>query len=206
MDEEKAIQIITAHQHIGYQFFERTLEIIIALVVLIVCSPLLLVAIIGRFIEDGSPIFYTQTRAGKDNTIFNVYKLRSMKKDAEKNGVQWADKRDARTTAFGRLLRKTHIDELPQMWNVLRGDIALIGPRPERPEIIAELEKTIPYYSLRHSVKPGFTGWAQIKFRYARTVLDSQEKFEYDLYYLLNKNPLLDFGILVKTIQIIFTH
>jgi lipopolysaccharide/colanic/teichoic acid biosynthesis glycosyltransferase len=109
-------------------------------------------------------------------------------------------------TRVGRILRKTHLDDVPQMINILKGDIALIGPRPERPEFVHELEKAIPYYFLRHTVKPGFTGWAQIKFRYARNIDDAKEKFEYDLFYLLKRNPLLNLGITLKTVQIIFTH
>ena len=211
MDETMAISMITTQQHIGYKILERIVEISIAVFVLIVTSPFLFLVIIARLIEDGTPIFYTQRRVGKNGNIFSLYKLRSMKAlsadgSAETNGAQWATQKDMRITRVGAVLRKTHIDEIPQMINILRGDLALIGPRPERPEIVQELEKQIPYYTLRHSIKPGFTGWAQIKFRYARTIIDSQEKFEYDLYYLLNKNPLLDFGILIKTIQIIFTH
>ncbi|MEZ4114028.1 MAG: sugar transferase [Candidatus Paceibacterota bacterium] len=149
---------------------------------------------------------YKQKRVGKDSEHFLIWKLQSMKQNAEKNGAVWAEEKDSRITRFGKILRKLHIDEIPQMINVLKGDINLVGPRPERPEFVEKLEKEIPYYFLRHSITPGFTGWAQIKYRYARTVDDSQDKFEYDLYYLKNRNVFLDFGIIIKTIQIIFTH
>jgi lipopolysaccharide/colanic/teichoic acid biosynthesis glycosyltransferase len=129
-----------------------------------------------------------------------------MRKDAEKDGAQWAAHNDSRVTRVGAILRKTHIDEIPQLWNIIKGDLALVGPRPERPEFVEKLKQEIPYYFLRHIVKPGFTGWAQIKYRYARTVDDSREKFEYDLYYIKNRSLLLDLGIVVKTVQIIFTH
>jgi len=129
-----------------------------------------------------------------------------MRTDAEKGGAQWADKEDSRVTRFGKFLRKSHLDEIPQMINVFMGDMSVIGPRPERPEFVETLEREIPLYDLRHIIKPGFTGWAQVRFRYARTVSESREKFEYDLYYIKNKSFILDAGILLKTIQIIVTH
>ena len=129
-----------------------------------------------------------------------------MTRDAEKDGAKWAEKSDSRVTRVGKILRKTHIDEIPQMWNILKGDLALVGPRPERPEFVTMLEKEVPYYFLRHTIKPGFTGWAQVKFRYARTLDDSRTKFEYDLYYMKNRNIFMDLGIIIKTAQIIFTH
>jgi lipopolysaccharide/colanic/teichoic acid biosynthesis glycosyltransferase len=206
MTDEMAITIMTRHDNGAVQFIYRLFEIIFALFILIITSPFLLIAIIARLIEDGSPIFFNHDRVGKNGKIFTVYKLRSMKKNAEEHGAVWADEKDHRVTTLGKILRKTHIDEVPQMWNIIKGDIALVGPRPERPEFVSQLEQQIPYYFLRHTVRPGFTGWAQIKYRYARTVLDTQEKFEFDLYYLKNKNPLLDIGIVLKTLQIIFTH
>jgi exopolysaccharide biosynthesis polyprenyl glycosylphosphotransferase len=206
MTNQKAIELMTNRTTPAQRAIYRVFEIIIAVLVLIISSPFLLIAIIARYIEDGSPVFYSQTRVGKGGSIFHIYKIRSMKKQAEQYGALWAEKNDQRITKLGRILRTTHIDEIPQMWNVIRGDLALIGPRAERPEFVATLEKEIPYYYLRHTIRPGFTGWAQIKFRYARTVDDSREKFEYDLYYLKNKHPLLDMGIILKTLQIIFTH
>ena len=126
--------------------------------------------------------------------------------DSEMNGAVWANKNDGRITPVGKIIRKLHIDEIPQMINILKGDISLVGPRPERPEFVTKLEATVPHYELRHIIRPGFTGWAQIKYRYASTMEDSKEKFEFDLYYIKNKNIFLDFAIILKTIQIIFTH
>jgi len=206
ISNEHATTIMTRHDNKALHFFTRVIEIMVALFVLIITSPFLLIAIIARLIEDGRPIFYTHTRVGKNGTLFTMYKLRSMVKEAEKGGAVWADKRDLRITPLGNILRKTHIDEIPQMVNVIKGDLALVGPRPERPEFVSQLEQHIPYYFLRHTIRPGFTGWAQIKYRYARTVDDAKEKFEYDLYYLKNRTPLLDLGIVLKTLQIIFTH
>ena len=127
-----------------------------------------------------------------------------MIKDAEKTGAVWAEREDPRVTKVGKILRRLHLDEIPQMINVLKGDISLVGPRPERPEFVAQLEKEVPYYHIRHLIKPGFTGWAQIKFRYGRSVIDSFEKFQYDLYYLKNRSLFLDFRILLKTFQLFF--
>jgi len=206
MTEEKALSYMKSRHNVGLHFLYRIVEIVFAVVVLIITLPFMLVAIIARLIEDGTPIFYSQKRVGKNGTLFDAYKLRSMHKDAEKSGAQWATAADSRITRVGKILRKTHLDEVPQMWNIIKGDIALVGPRPERPEFVTELESTIPYYFLRHTIRPGFTGWAQIKYRYARTTDDSREKFEYDLYYIKNKHPLLDVGIVLKTVQIIFTH
>lgn len=206
MSDQIALDVLSSNHFRGNRFFTRALEILIASIVLIVTAPIILLAAIAIYLEDGSPIFYGQTRVGKNNASFIIYKLRSMKKRAEKLGAQWAEETDPRITRVGKILRKTHIDEIPQMYNIIRGDLALIGPRAERPEFVAELEKHIPYYYLRHTIRPGFTGWAQIKYRYARSIADSKEKFEYDLYYIRNKNILLDIGISLKTIQIIFTH
>jgi lipopolysaccharide/colanic/teichoic acid biosynthesis glycosyltransferase len=206
MTDEMAITLMTRHDNKAVQFFYRIVEIIFASLILIITSPFLLIAIIARLIEDGTPVFYSQKRVGKNGKLFSVYKLRSMTKDAEKDGAVWADHKDTRITTLGNILRKTHIDEVPQMLNIIKGDIALVGPRPERPEFVSQLEKQIPYYFLRHTIRPGFTGWAQIKYRYARTIDDAKEKFEYDLYYIKNRNALLDVGIVLKTLQIIFTH
>jgi lipopolysaccharide/colanic/teichoic acid biosynthesis glycosyltransferase len=206
LTDEKAIEIITGHESAGIKLLDRIIEIIVASFVFIVTLPIVLIAMICIYLEDSGPVIYKQARVGLRGKNFFIYKLRSMKKNAEAEGIKWAEKNDARITKVGGVLRKLHIDEIPQMINILKGDLSLIGPRPERPELVAELEQKIPYYFLRHTVKPGFTGWAQIKYRYARSINDSKEKFEYDLYYLLHKNPLLDVGILIKTIQIIFTH
>ena len=122
----------------------------------------------------------------------------------EKTGPVWAKEKDPRITKVGKFIREAHLDELPQMLNVLKGELSLVGPRPERPEFVEQLGKEIPHYHIRHLIRPGFTGWAQLKFRYGRSVMDSQEKFQYDLYYLKNRSFFLDIGILLKTFQLFF--
>jgi len=206
LNENIAMQLASKRISFSNWLFKKVFDRFVAILVLIVTSPVLILASILILLEDGGPIIYTQDRTGKNLKTFKLYKLRSMKKDAEKNGAQWADQKDSRVTFIGRIIRKLHIDEIPQMYNILKGDLALVGPRPERPEFVQNLEKDIPYYFLRHTIKPGFTGWAQIKFRYARTIEETEKKFEYDLYYIKNRNLLFDIGIIFKTIQIIFTH
>lgn len=207
MNDELASRIASRRERHSYEAARRVLEILFSAGVLIATSPFVLIACIAKRLEDGGPaILKTHLRVGKNGKYFHAYKIRSMIVDADKSGMQWTSEHDPRITPVGRILRKLHIDEVPQFWNVLKGDMALVGPRPEQPKFVTELEKEIPYYHLRSTVTPGFTGWAQIKFRYARTVSDSSKKWEYDLYYLMNRNLLLDIGIVLKTIQIIFTH
>ena len=207
MTDERAMDIISRQENVGYKAIRRFAEIVVAILVLVISSPIVILAMIAIVLETGGPVIYHQTRVGKNGRLFTLYKLRSMVHNAEKDtGAVWAETRDPRVTRIGRIIRKLHIDEIPQMWNMLIGDIALVGPRPERPEFVEQLERDIPFYYLRHIQKPGFTGWGQIKFRYARSVLDSREKFKYDLFYLANRSLLLDLGIVFKTIQIIFTH
>jgi lipopolysaccharide/colanic/teichoic acid biosynthesis glycosyltransferase len=189
-----------------YYAISRIISIVFAIVVLIVTSPICLAIMIAMKIEDGGPIIFKNDRVGLNGKVFYLYKFRSMIVNAEKNGAEWAKVNDSRITKVGAITRKLHVDEIPQMINLLKGDLTLVGPRPERPDFVADLEKQIPYYFMRHTIKPGFTGWAQIKFRYARTIMDSQEKFEYDLYYIKNRNFFLDIGIILKTAQIVFTH
>lgn len=212
IDQKWIFSNIYPKEDTAYNIIRKIMDIIIALAILIISSPLLILAIIARIIEDGRPIFIKQQRIGKDGKIFSLHKIRSMTAifpnglAEENNKPKWATKNDARITRIGQILRKTHIDEIPQMINILKGNITLVGPRPEHPLFVSELEETIPHYKLRHIVKPGFTGWAQIKYRYARTEEDSKDKFEYDMYYIKNRNIFLDIGIIIKTIQIIFTH
>lgn len=206
MTNERALAYLNGRVPSAVYMIYRLFEIIGASLVLIITSPFLALGALATWIEDGGPVLYCQPRVGKDGKLFRMYKLRSMRVDAEAHGALWADTKDRRITRAGRILRKTHLDEVPQMYNIIKGDLAAIGPRAERPAFVEELERQIPYYYLRHTIKPGFTGWAQIKYRYARSIADSKEKFEYDLYYLKNHSPLLDIGILLKTLQIIFTH
>jgi len=192
-------------EKIFYDKLKRTLDIILAAIVIAATLPFWILIAIFIKLEDRGPIIYTQERVGKDGKPFPLLKFRSMEPEAEKKtGPLWAEEKDRRATKVGAFLRRIHLDELPQMINVLRGEISLVGPRPERPEFIRQLGKEISHYQLRHIIKPGFTGWAQIKFRYGRSVMDSQEKFQYDLYYLKNRSLLLDLGILLKTFQLFF--
>ncbi len=189
-----------------YDFIIRMIDIIFSILILIIFSPFLLISSIFIYFYDHGPIFYTQDRVGLNGKIFKFYKLRSMVINSDKDGTVWTAKNDTRITPVGRIIRKLHIDEIPQMINIIKGDLAFIGPRPEWVEFVKTFEKTIPHYEIRHIVRPGFTGWAQIKYQYAHNLEDSKEKFQYDLYYIKNKNIFLDFGIVLKTIQIIFTH
>ncbi|MCE9585346.1 exopolysaccharide biosynthesis polyprenyl glycosylphosphotransferase [Candidatus Nomurabacteria bacterium] len=206
MDNEIALNILENKKNIVFNSIKRLTDIIFSITILIITLPVTIITALLIFIEDRKNIFYKQIRVGYKKKKFNIIKFRSMNINAEKNGAVWAIEKDPRTTFVGKIIRKLHIDEIPQMINILKGDISLIGPRPERPEFVEILEKEIPFYFLRQTIKPGFTGWAQIKFRYARSVVDSREKFEYDLYYINNWNLFLDLGILIKTIQIIFSH
>lgn len=183
---------------------KRIFDLLFASLLLILTFPLWGIIALSIKIEDRGQIFYRQRRIGKDRKTFWLWKFRSMRQDAEKKGAVWAKDKDSRITKIGKILRYTHTDELPQTINVLKGDISLVGPRPERPEFVKTLEKEVPFYHLRHLIKPGITGWNQIKFKYARTIEDSLEKLEYDLYYLKNRNLLLDCGILLKTFQSFF--
>ncbi|MES2416408.1 MAG: exopolysaccharide biosynthesis polyprenyl glycosylphosphotransferase [Patescibacteria group bacterium] len=211
MNDTLALNIIENRRNFLYNSMKRFIDILFSSLLLVTTLPITLLAMLARYLEDGRPFFIRQKRIGKTGRIFTLYKLRSMQAlapdgSAEIAGVQWASENDPRITPVGKIIRKLHIDEIPQMFNILRGDITIVGPRPERPEFVSMLEKEIPYYFLRHTIKPGFTGWAQIKYRYARTIEDSKEKFEYDLYYIKNRNFFLDMGIIVRTVQIIFTH
>jgi len=187
-----------------YDKMKRFNDVILASLIIMITSPLWLIFAFLIKSEDKGSIFYKQKRVSKDGTIFWLIKFRSMKVDAENGKAKWAEKNDSRITKIGKFLRKIHLDELPQMINVLKGDISLVGPRPERPEFVKKLEKEIPHYQLRHIIRPGFTGWAQIKFRYGRTIEDSHEKFQYDLYYIKNRSLFLDLGVLLKTFQLFF--
>lgn len=184
---------------------KRSLDILAATVLLIAGLPLMILTAIAIKIEDGlkSPIFYSQERVGLNGQVFRVHKFRSMKTDAEKNGAQWASKNDARVTRVGEFIRKVRIDELPQIFNVLNGTMAFVGPRPERPVFVQQLSERIPFYSERHRVKPGVTGWAQLCFAYADNEEDTREKLRYDLYYIKNQSLLLDLLIIIQTVEVV---
>lgn len=178
---------------------------IMAVVLFIITWPVMLITIILMKFDEGlrAPVFYLQERVGIDGEPFDIIKFRSMRLDAEKFGARMASKNDPRITKIGNFLRKYRIDELPQMYNVIRGDMGFVGPRPERPEFVQSLIKNIPYYNERHNVKPGLTGWAQLKYPYGATAEDSFEKLKYDLYYIKYRSFLLDLLILVRTVEIV---
>ena len=182
---------------------KRALDVLISIVLLIPAAPIMLITALAIRLESKGPIIYKQDRVGLFEKEFTVYKFRSMRTDAEKNGAVWAKEHDDRVTRVGRIIRKVRIDELPQIWNILKGDMSFIGPRPERMTFVQELKKQIPYYGLRHTVKPGLTGWAQVCYPYGASVEDSLRKLEYDLYYIKNISILLDITIILKTIGVV---
>jgi len=176
-----------------------------AVFLLLITWPVMLITILCIKITEGFnvPVFYRQERVGLDGEPFSIVKFRSMRLDAEKDGAQMASENDNRITKVGLYLRKYRIDELPQIWNVLHGDMGFVGPRPERPQFVQQLIKNIPYYNERHNVKPGLTGWAQLKYPYGATEADSLEKLKYDLYYIKHRSFLLDLLILIRTVEIV---
>lgn len=182
---------------------KRAIDVMISLSLLTMTLPITLLAALIVRLESPGPVIYRQDRVGLHEKEFTVYKFRSMRQDAEKNGAVWAAKNDARVTKFGKIMRKTRIDELPQLWNVLKGDMSFIGPRPERMAFVKELKKRIPYYGMRHTVKPGLTGWAQVSYPYGASEEDARKKLEYDLYYIKNLSLLMDLRILFKTVGVV---
>jgi sugar transferase (PEP-CTERM system associated) len=186
----------------AFVLVRRVLSVIIALPGLILTLPLLPFIMLAIRFDSAGPVFYTQTRMGKGGRLFKVVKFRTMRHDAEAaSGPQWAGNNDPRVTRVGKFLRTTRLDEIPQLWCVLKGDMAFVGPRPERPEFIEQLSKEIPYYGVRHMVRPGVTGWAQIKYKYGSTVADAREKLQYDLYYIKNASIGLDLLIMFQTVK-----
>jgi sugar transferase (PEP-CTERM system associated) len=183
---------------------KRAIDLAAASCVVVLTAPLLLLVTLLIKLEDGGPILFRQTRTGRGGSLFTLYKFRSMQVDAEKDsGPKWAEVDDPRVTRVGHWIRALRIDEIPQAWNVLRGDMSFVGPRPERPEFVALLESAIPYYDHRHAVRPGITGWAQVNYPYGATVEDARHKLEFDLYYLKNLSVMMDIFILIRTIKII---
>ena len=187
------------------QLLERGFDLVASTALLLLTLPLMLLAMLGIKLEEGlkAPLFYRQKRVGHRGEVFDVLKFRSMRVDAEKFGAQYATRDDPRVTKIGGLMRKTRIDELPQLLNVFRGEMSFVGPRPERPEFVDELEQKIPYYRERHTVKPGITGWAQLCYPYGSSEKDTIEKLQYDLYYVKNRSLLFDLAILVQTVEVV---
>ncbi len=195
-----------AKSHKVYEFIKRPIEVFLATILSIILLPLAIIIGILVSITSKGPALFQQKRKGKNEQEFTIYKFRTMRVDAEKQGPQWAQPGDQRATWLGKILRRSHLDELPQLINIIRGDLSFVGPRPERPEFVAQLKKDVPYFELRLLVRPGITGWAQINYKYGASVEDAYEKLQYDVYYLKNRSLPLDFVILLRTIKYLFTN
>ena len=183
---------------------KRTLDLAAALIGLTAALPLMALSAVAIRLDSPGPIVYRQQRVGENGRPFTLHKFRSMRADAERGGTPvWARDRDDRITRVGRILRVTRIDELPQLWDVLRGDMSVVGPRPERPYFVEQLASVIPFYMERHAVKPGITGWAQVKYRYGASIEDATEKLRYDLYYIKHLSIFFDLTIVFDTVKVV---
>lgn len=191
-------------RHRYYDDLKHAGEFAAACLIGIMLSPLILLIVALVALSSPGPVIYRQVRIGKNGREFVLYKFRTMRVDAEKDGPQWASTDDARSTPIGRALRYTHLDELPQLVNIVKGELSFVGPRPERPEFVKKLRKAVPYYDVRHLIKPGITGWAQIHYRKDATIDDVTEKLQHDIYYLKNRSPVIDIAIILKTIKTLF--
>jgi lipopolysaccharide/colanic/teichoic acid biosynthesis glycosyltransferase len=190
-----------SNQNRLYLLYHRIVDILVSIIGLFFGLIILPFILIGNLIGNRGGLFYSQVRLGKSGKEFHIIKFRTMIKNAEEHGAQLATKRDLRITKFGRFLRLSRLDEIPQFYNVLKGDISLIGPRPERPEFVKTLSEKIPFYEVRHVIKPGLTGWAQVNSNYAMSEEDMIEKLQYDLYYIKHRSVFLDLRIILKTIS-----
>jgi sugar transferase (PEP-CTERM system associated) len=186
-------------------FSKRVLDIVVSSLALVLLSPLFLLIGLAIFLESGSPILFRQDRVGLHGRVFEILKFRSMRPDAEQRQALWACENDARITQIGRILRKYRLDELPQLLNTVRGEMSLVGPRPERPEFVKMLGEQIPFYQERHSLRPGLTGWAQIKYQYGSSIEDAKTKLEYELFYIKHLSLFLDLAIVFRTVQVVFS-
>jgi sugar transferase (PEP-CTERM system associated) len=182
---------------------KRAIDLTLALILAVCAAPFMLLTAVMIALESGFPILYCQERVGESGRTFTLCKFRSMRKDAENGRPVWATDGDQRVTRVGRFIRLTRLDELPQIWNILRGDMSFVGPRPERPFFVAELAKDIPFYMQRHAVKPGLTGWAQVKYRYGASIEDAMEKLRYDLYYIKHLSVFFDLTIVFDTVKVV---
>jgi sugar transferase (PEP-CTERM system associated) len=188
----------------GFMALRRIISVTIALTGLILILPVIPLVILAIKLDSRGPVLYRQQRVGRNNAPFYVFKFRTMRQDAEaQTGAVWAGADDPRITRIGKFLRSSRLDEIPQLWCVLRGDMAFVGPRPERPEFVEWLTKEIPYYPVRHVVRPGITGWAQVRYKYGSTIEDAKEKLQYDLYYIKNISIGLDLLIMFQTVKTI---
>jgi lipopolysaccharide/colanic/teichoic acid biosynthesis glycosyltransferase len=189
-----------------YLLVVRILEILISLWGLALGAALLPLILIGNVLGNRGRLFYTQDRIGKNGKVFKILKLRTMVKNAEKDGAVFTTSNDSRITTFGKFLRKARIDEFPQFFNILKGDMGVIGPRPERPVFVNEIAEVMPFYETRHVIKPGLTGWAQVNYSYGETIDDSLIKLQYDLYYIKHRSIFLDINIIFKTFSTILFY
>ena len=187
--------------HRRFRQFKRLMDLGVASVALLAVPVVVPIVLVGNALGNRGPLFFRQPRVGRDGQIFTILKLRTMRPEAIDSRMPWTRLDDPRVTRFGRILRSTHIDELPQVWNVLRGDLSVVGPRPEQPHFVEELEQKLPFFGLRHLVQPGITGWAQVKFSYAASEADAVQKLQYDLYYLRHQSLTFDLRIVGRTIR-----
>jgi sugar transferase (PEP-CTERM system associated) len=185
------------------QILRRIVSMVVSFIGLLMCLPFIPFLILAVRLTSPGPIFFRQTRVGLRGRPFTVIKFRTMRQDAEAKGAVWATKNDPRVTSLGRFMRKTRLDEIPQLWNVLRGDMGFVGPRPERPEFVQWLSSEIPFYELRHIIRPGITGWAQVRYQYGATLEETKQKLEYDLYYVKHLSIGLDLLIMFETVKTI---
>ena len=186
------------------RLMKRTIDLTLALLMAVVALPLMIATAVLVWLDDGAPVLYRQERVGENGATFVLSKFRSMRNDAEQGGKPvWAKDGDDRVTRVGRFIRKTRLDELPQLWNVIRGDMSFVGPRPERPFFVDQLSRAIPFYQQRHAVKPGLTGWAQVKYRYGSSLEDAMEKLRYDLYYIKHLSVFFDLTIVFDTVKVV---
>ncbi|MFZ2196932.1 MAG: exopolysaccharide biosynthesis polyprenyl glycosylphosphotransferase, partial [Thermodesulfovibrionales bacterium] len=182
---------------------KRLIDIFLAIVGVIAVSPVICITSLAIKLDSPGSLLFRQRRVGYNGEVFELLKFRSMEVDAEKDGAVWAQKNDPRVTRVGKIIRKARVDEIPQIWNVLKGEMSFVGPRPERPEFVDQLQIEIPFYSLRNSVKPGISGWAQVLYPYGASKKDALEKLQYDLYYIKNLSFFLDLHIVLKTIRVV---
>jgi lipopolysaccharide/colanic/teichoic acid biosynthesis glycosyltransferase len=184
----------------------KLLEIIVSIIGLLFGALLIPLILIGNALGNRGKLFYSQERVGKNGELFKIFKFRSMVQNAESNGAVFSTSNDTRVTAFGKFLRRTRIDEIPQFINVLKGDMAVIGPRPERPFFVKEIAEIMPFYETRHVIRPGLTGWAQVNYSYGESLEDSLIKLQYDLYYIKHRSVFLDLNIIIKTISTVLFY
>lgn len=195
-----------SNQNHLYLIIMRLIEVLLSLVGLSICLALIPLVFLGNLLGNRGKLFYTQERVGKNGEVFNIVKFRTMIKNAEKEGAVFATTNDSRVTPFGKILRKSRVDEFPQFYNILKGEMAVIGPRPERPVFVNEIAEVMPFYETRHVIKPGLTGWAQVNYSYGATIEDSLIKLQYDLYYIKHRSLFLDINIVFKTFSTILFY